>query len=351
MVLDQADQNLFLQARQAVAALRRRSVKVSADPAFDYTAAAQPTAPSPSALAAGPDAVVVTAAPAQHRHDVAIGLHPRLGIVATVPTELPFAVSMLHKAGFTHAEGGMYTLERGPQSGARATDAVREMRRNGLRVASDLRFEPLTEPYRSTDPFATKLIAALDRTPAAPEATPGEGQALDPFETRLFPVAERSADPRAVPKAEPDQALDPFGTRLIPAAQREVRPAVDQPTLAEQRADALVHDRLAMMTEVSARLRGIDRQLRTDPAAIDPTRVEAVISQAETTLSMSGMELAGVAARAPRPTAAPASPRARAALARSSRVQTTATLGATDAAATAARPQAVDPRKAYANYR
>ncbi|MDH6111318.1 hypothetical protein P3T36_003342 [Kitasatospora sp. MAP12-15] len=345
MVLRRADQNIFLQARQAVAAMRARGVKVSADPAFDYTPATRP--PSPSALAAGPDAVVVSASPSAHRHDVTIGNHPRHGVVATVPSDQPFAVSRLQQAGFIRADDHMYTVGRGPEAAERATDAVRELRKAGLTVATDLAYEPLDEPYVPTDPFATKLIAAMERTPPSPTPAQAEAQALDPFFTRLIPAADRTPRPQAAPQQQAP-TLDPFGTRLVPAGEREVRPSVG-----EQRDDALVHDRVSMMNEISARLRGIEQQLRTDPSSLDAERVEAVIAQASTTLSATGKELAGVAARSPRPalTAPAASPRARAALARSSRVQVGATLGAAEAANSTAAAPAIDPRKAYANYR
>ncbi|MFE2722803.1 hypothetical protein [Kitasatospora sp. NPDC059327] len=218
----------------------------------------------------------------------------------------------------------------------RASTAVAQLRGQGLRVASDLAFEPLTGPYESTDPFATRLIEEMNRTPASPAAPPARvAQNADPFETRVFKAPVLGPVTPTAP--------DPFGTVVHPPAG---------PSRDDQRADALLHDRAALSAEIASRLRAIEDQVRTNPGSVDLARIEAVVGEATTVLAGAGKDLAAVAARpaaAPAAhTSSPASPRARAALATSGRVRSAAALHATGAAATAASVPAVDPRIAWA---
>ncbi|MEV4559452.1 hypothetical protein AB0K51_21015 [Kitasatospora sp. NPDC049285] len=216
----------------------------------------------------------------------------------------------------------------------RATRAVAQLRNQGVRVATDLAFEPLGGPYVPTDPFATRLIAAMDRTPPSPVPSPGP-ELTDPFATRLIAPEDRTPPS---PAHSADRS-DPFGT-VVHAA----------PSAQDRGADALLHDRVAMNNEVAASLRSIDAQLRSDPASVDLSRVATVIAQADTVLAGNSRDLASVAAR-PTTTAArpsPASPRARAALAAGGRVRSTAALHSQSAASAAAAVPAVDPRIQWA---
>ncbi|MFE2108009.1 hypothetical protein ACFXAF_19395 [Kitasatospora sp. NPDC059463] len=330
------EQNVFLHARQTVAALRRGGVKVSADAAFDYNEATRPVPDSPATRAAGPGAVVQAGAPRQH--DVHIGRHPRLGIVATNPHGNQQAAFALAEAGFvrTREHPSLYVLDEPEYEGVqRAATAVSTLRGQGLRVASDLAFEPLGGPYESTDPFATRLIEAMDRTPPSPSAPPRADPAEDPFATRLFKAPDLGPVAPPTPK-------DPFGTVVHPPAG---------PSRDEQRADAVLHDRVAMSAEIASRLRAIEEQVRTDPGSVDLARVEAVIGEATTVLAGAGKDLAAVAAAPAAPaarTSGASSPPARAALATSGRLRSAAAVHATGAAATATSAQAVDPRIAWA---
>ncbi|WP_370119363.1 hypothetical protein [Streptacidiphilus sp. MAP12-33] len=209
----------------------------------------------------------------------------------------------------------------------RATRAVAQLRNQGVRVATDLAFEPLGGPYVPTDPFTTKLIAAMDRTPPSPAPSPVP-EHTDPFATRL--IAPQDRTPPA-PTHTAGQA-DPFGT-VVHAG----------PSAHDRGADALLHDRVAMTNEVAASLRSIDAQLRSDPAGVDLSRVETVIAQADTVLAGNSRDLASVAARP-----SPANPRARAALATGGRVRSTAALHSQSAASAAAAVPAVDPRIQWA---
>ena len=299
--------------RQTVAFLRHSGVQVEAAEEFDYTAASRPSLPSPAQAAAGPTATVQAAPPARSPSiDVTIGRHPRLGIVARNLSDSDQARHAFAEAGFvrTDPRTDLYALDEPEFEGKqRATTALRTLRSQGLRVAADLVFEPLGGPYVPTDPFATQLIAAMDRTPPSPAPSPAAEQ------------------------------TDPFGTvaHAGPSAQ-------------DRGADALLHDRVAMNNEVAASLRAIQAQLRADPTSIDVSRVESVISQADTVLAGSSRDLASVAAR-PATTAVrsgPASPRARAALATGGRVRSSAAPHAQSAASAAAAVPAVDPRIQWA---
>ncbi|WP_030458914.1 hypothetical protein [Kitasatospora sp. NRRL B-11411] len=218
----------------------------------------------------------------------------------------------------------------------RAATAVSTLRSKGLRVASDLAFEPLSGPYESTDPFATRLIEEMNRTPPSAAAEPARAaQNDDPFETRVFKAPILGPVTPTAP--------DPFNTIVHPPTG---------PSRDDQRADAMLHDRAALSAEIASRLRAIEDQVRTNPGSVDLTRIEAVVAEATTVLAGAGKDLAAVAAR---PTATPAartssaaSPRARAALATSGRLRSSAALHATAAATTAASAPAVDPRIAWA---
>ncbi|MFJ1795253.1 hypothetical protein [Kitasatospora griseola] len=331
-------QNLFLHVRQTVAFLRHSGVQVEAAEEFDYTAASQPSLPSPAQAAAGADAVVHLGPPAPAlAHEVAIGRHPQLGIVARVPFVQPHMRPALAEAGFvrTSPTSDLFALDEPEHEGdRRASRAVAQLRNQGVRVAADLAFEPLGGPYVPTDPFATRLIAAMDRTPPTPAPSPVP-EHTDPFATRLIAPEDRTSAPPARAAGQ----SDPFGTVVHTG-----------PSAQDRGADALLHDRVAMNNEVAASLRAIDAQLRADPAAVDFSRVESVIAQADTVLAGNSRDLAAVAARpataAARP--GPASPRASAALATGGRVRSSAALHAQSAASAAAAVPAVDPRIQWA---
>ncbi|WP_404868404.1 hypothetical protein ACI1MP_10015 [Kitasatospora griseola] len=219
----------------------------------------------------------------------------------------------------------------------RAATAVSTLRDKGLRVASDLAFEPLSGPYESTDLFATRLIEEMNRTPPSSAAPPAQvAQNDDPFETRVFKA------PVLGPVTP--TPTDPFNTVVHPPSG---------PSREDQRADALLHDRAALSAEIASRLRAIEDQVRTSPGSVDLTRIEAMVAEATTVLAGAGKDLAAVAARpaaAPAPRASgPGSPRARAALATSGRLRSTAALHATGTATAAASAPAVDPRIAWAS--
>ncbi|MEU4113250.1 hypothetical protein AB0F71_01950 [Kitasatospora sp. NPDC028055] len=224
----------------------------------------------------------------------------------------------------------------------RAATAVSTLRDKGLRVAADLAFEPLTGPYESTDPFATRLIEEMNRTPPSPAAPPAQVAQNDPFETRVVKAP-------VLGPVTPTPA-DPFNT----VVHTPTGPSRD-----DQRADALLHDRAALSAEIASRLRAIEAQVRTNPGSIDLARIEAVVGEATTVLAGAGKDLAAVAARpasapaapAAARTSGPASPRARAALATSGRLRSSAALHATATATTTASAPAVDPRIAWANGR
>ncbi|WP_030458451.1 hypothetical protein [Kitasatospora sp. NRRL B-11411] len=328
-------QNLFLHVRQTVAFLRHSGVQVEAAEEFDYTAASRPSLPSPAQAAAGATATVQAAAPARTSgFDVAIGRHPRLGIVARNLSDSQEARLAFAEAGFvrTDPRSDLYALDEPEFEGEqRATSALRTLRDKGLRVAAELDFEPLDGPYVPTDPFATRLIAAMDRTPPSPAPSPAP-ERTDPFATRLIAPEDRAP----APPARAASQSDPFGTVVHTG-----------PSAQDRGADALLHDRVAMNNEVAASLRAINAQLRADPAAVDFSRVESVIAQADTVLAGNSRDLAAVAAR---PAAAsarsgPTSPRARAALATGGRVRSSAALHAQNAASAV---PAVDPRIQWA---
>ncbi|MET8981710.1 hypothetical protein ABZX85_39565 [Streptomyces sp. NPDC004539] len=331
-------QNLFLHVRQTVAFLRHSGVQVEAAPEFDYTAASQPPLPSQAQAAAGADPVVRLAPPAQSlAPEVAIGRHPQLGIVARIPFVQPHMRQALTEAGFVRTSpiSDLFALDEPEHEGdLRATRAVAQLRNQSVRVATDLAFEPLGSPYVPTDPFATRLIAAMDRTPQSPAQSPAP-EHTDLFATRL--IAPQDRNPASPTRA--DAQSDPFGTVVHTG-----------PSAQDRGADALLHDRVAMNGEVAASLRAIDAQLRADPAGVDFSRVETVIAQADTVLAGNSRDLAAVATRpataASRP--GPTSARTRAALATSGRVRSSAALHAQGAASAAAAVPAVDPRIQWA---
>ncbi|MBD0688291.1 hypothetical protein [Streptomyces sp. CBMA123] len=268
-----------------------------------------------------------------------IGRHPRLGIVATNPHGNQQVAFALAEAGFTRTREhpSLYVLDEPEFEGTKRTaTAISTLRGQGLRVASDLAFEPLGGPYESTDPFATRLIEAMDRTPPSPVPAPDHlANAEDPFVTRLFKAPDLGPIP-------PVPQTDPFGTVVHPPAG---------PSRDEQGADALLHNRALLTAEIASRLRVIEEQVRANPGGVDLARVEAVIGEATTILAGAGKDLAAVAAAPAAPaarTSGPGSARARAALATSGRVRSTAALHATGAASTAASAQVVDPRIAWA---
>ncbi len=349
--------------RQTVAFLRHSGVQVEAAEEFDYTAASQPSLPSPAQAAAGPTANVQASPPARTTSiDVTIGRHPQLGIVARNLSDSPEAQRAFADAGFvrTDPRSDLYALNEPEAEGEqRATTVLRTLRGQGLRVAADLTFEPLDGPYVSTDPFATRLIAAMNRTPPSPAPSPA-AEHTDPFATQLIaPEARTPASP-----AHAAGQSDPFATqRIAPEARIPASPAHAAgqsdpfgtvvhtgPSVQDRGADALLHNRVAMNAEIAASLRAIDAQLRADPAAVDFSRVESVIAQADTVLAGNSRDLAAVAARpaavAARP--GPASPRTRAALATGGRVRASAALHAQSAASAAAAVPAIDPRIQWA---
>ncbi|MFI9787312.1 hypothetical protein ACIHEI_27975 [Kitasatospora sp. NPDC051984] len=323
--------------RQTVAFLRHSGVQVEAAEEFDYTAASRPSLPSPAQAAAGPTAnVQASPSPRTPSIDVTLGRHPRLGIVARNLSHSPEAQRAFADAGFVRTDPGsdLYALHEPEFEGEqRATTVLRALRGQGLRVAADLAFEPLDGPYVPTDPFATRLIAAMDRTPPSPAPSPA-AEHTNPFATQLIaPEARIPASP-----AHAAGQSDPFGTVVHTG-----------PSAQDRGADALLHNRVAMNNEVAASLRAIDTQLRADPAAVNFSRVESVIAQADTVLAGNSRDLAAVAARpaaAARP--GPASPRTRAALATGGRVRASAALHAQSAASAAAAVPAIDPRIQWA---
>ncbi|MFH9351170.1 hypothetical protein [Kitasatospora sp. NPDC017646] len=322
--------------RQTVAELRHIGIPVTAAPEFD----AVPNGlvpPSPAVAAAGPGSVIHLSPPATSRsHDVAFGRHPQLGTVARNASDRQDVRLALAEAGFvrTSPTSDLFALDEPEFEGdLRTSTAIARLRDQGVRVAADLAFEPLDGPYTPTDPFATRLVAAMNRTPPSPEPSAAPSPSADPFETKLIKAPDLSGP--AAPKG-----ADPFNTVL----HGPVGPSVD-----ERRTDAMLHDRAAMSAEIASRLRAIQQQLRGDLSGIDPARIEAVIGEATTVLAGASKDLASAAAPAARPAAAsPTSPRARAALAVSGQVRSGAALQAQGAAATATAAPAVDPRIAWA---
>ncbi|MEY9961784.1 hypothetical protein [Streptacidiphilus sp. MAP5-52] len=289
--LDQVDGSAVALVRHTVAAMRSGGVTVEAVPEFDVPAALV----SPALAAAGPGATVEAAPAPVRRHDVAIGRHPRLGIVAAPAHADPALAKALADAGFVAGQGRLLALHPDVADPARhAGETIARLRSQGITVAADLTFEPLDQPYRATDAYAAELIAAMDRAPGSVQ------------------------EPAAV--------------------------GVD-----ERRADALVHDRVAMMAAIGSQLRSLDSQLRTDPGSLDLVSVEAVLDEASTILAGAGTDLARAGADlAPSRASATSSPRALAARATSGRIATSAAQAATAANVAAAAVPARDPRIAWA---
>ncbi|KQV20945.1 MULTISPECIES: hypothetical protein [unclassified Kitasatospora] len=327
-----------------MAALRSIGAEVRADPEFESSA--HPGHPSPSSVAAGVGATIVTpgaatapttSAPAGNS-DVAVGEHPLHGITATNPSGSPAAARLLATAGFYRVPGHPTLLSLTEQQAGgpeRARDTVAKLRAAGLSVAADTAFEP--HPLADDqDPFHTRVIKA------AADAD-GEPELQDPFATRIIPAPKQDTDRPTAPTA----GLDPFATQLHPAPGQAAQ---------DSRVGALLSNRQAALAAVQEILDGLAQQLRDDPQALDPAQVSAVLEQAQTTLGGVRRDLETISAAAParawrpaqaaRPAASPAlGARAQAATATSLRLGRVSAAQPVEAAA-----QSVDPRLAYINH-
>ncbi|MER7701638.1 hypothetical protein ABTX81_01885 [Kitasatospora sp. NPDC097605] len=334
--------NLFLHARQTVAALRATGAEVRPAPEFDY--AEHPGHPSPAAAAAGQGTTIITPGritpqppqtAAQRQPDVAVGHHPDHGITATNHSGSPDAAKLLAQAGFYRVPDHptLFSLTR-PKAGGvdRATDTVARLRAAGLTVVSDAAFDPDHAPSDPGETFRTHLVKIADAA-QAPDAAP------DPFATRIFPAPRQDSGP-AGPAADPA----PFATHVFPAPERGQ---------ADSRMGALLSNRQDTLTAIQDILTGLAQQLRDDPQALDPAQVSAVLDDAQTTLGGVRRDLATISAAAPARTARPS---------QATRPAVTPGLGARAQAATAtslrlgrvtaaqpveAAAQPVDPRRAY----
>ncbi|MFC9331983.1 hypothetical protein [Kitasatospora sp. NPDC057015] len=339
LVLTAQTDNIFIHARQAVAALRSTGASVKADPAFDY--AQPPGHASPSAMAAGPNARIITPSV-----DVVVGTHPEHGIVATNHSGDPAAAKLLAQHGFYRTPGhpSLFALTKQDRDGVRrAADAVANLRSVGLSVTADLPYEPRAAHVEG--PFQTRIVQVEENAPKPPAHAGPD----DPFLTKVIPVdrPQKSADQARTPEPANRTELDPFATRLH-AAPPAARAAAD-PRMA-----ALVTNRQQTLAAIEQILAGLSQQLRDDPQALDPVQVSAVLAEAQTTLGGVRQDLETISA------ASPARPRSAAPAA--ARPAATATLGARAQAAratslrlgrvTAAQPveavaQPVDPRREY----
>jgi len=307
------DGSAFLQMRQTVAALRGLGHVVDADPAFDYT-----SPPSPLSAAAGEDTLVVTGFPAR-RHDVAVGRHRDLGVIATNPQHDPAIAAQLLDAGFEPITEDLLALSD-PQRDtvARASEAVARLRDAGLHVVTDLLFEPRPEDpaqYTSTNPYAAALAQALD---------PERADRSRPADPRL-PAADHR-DPGSA--TAPEDAEGPDADVLL----------------------AKLASRAATLAALKRLLDAVTSQLRGDPTRIDVTQVNAALDQATTALDGVGRDLMAISAQAVPRAPAPrrTNPRVQAALATSALLT-----GVTRQAVVEERsvPAPVDPRLAYAAHR
>ncbi|MFB7672704.1 hypothetical protein ACFC26_14965 [Kitasatospora purpeofusca] len=328
LVLTAHTDNVFVHARQAVAALRSTGATVAADPAFDYTQ--HPGHASPAAVAAGTNARIVSPGP-----DVVVGTHPEHGIVATNHSGDPGAAKLFAQHGFYRTPGhpSLFVLTRQEQDGMRrAGDAVASLRAAGLSVTADLPHDP-----SRADPFQTRIIKVDEPAPKAPPA--------DPFPTKVVRAAEPG---RATPRADAPTATDPFNTQVhtAPPTGRSAR---------DPRMAALLTNRRDTLAVIEEILAGLSEQLRDDPQSLDPAEVSAVLAEAQTTLGGVRQDLEAISAatpartrttaRADRPAAtatAPLGARAQAALATSHRLGRVAAAQPVEAAT---RP--VDPRREY----
>ncbi|MEY9848479.1 hypothetical protein ABH940_005582 [Streptacidiphilus sp. BW17] len=306
------DGSAYLHMRQTVAGLRGLGLTVDADPAFDYTAP-----PSPIAAAAGQHPLVVTGRPAP-KHDVAVGRHHELGVIATNPRHDPDVAAQLLNAGFEPVTDDLLALsEPERDTVARASEAVASLRSAGWHVVSDLLFEPKPEnaaQYTSTNPYAVALTEALDRGRAAPDT---QDAAPVPAES----AAPASKSPSARGNSSGDEKL------LAGLAARSTT-----------------------LTALKRLLDAVTAQLQGDPARIDFPQLTAALNQASTALDGVSRDLTSISAQvAPRTrTARTPGPRARAALATSTLLQ-----GVTRQAITEERAAVTptDPRLAYAAHR
>lgn len=325
-----------------MAALRATGAEVRPDPAFEY--AEHPGHPSPSSVAAGQGAKIITPGrvspqppevATDRQPDVAVGHHPDHGITATNHSGSPDAAKLLAKAGFYRVPDHptLYSLTR-PEAGGvdRATDTVARLRAAGLTVVSDAAFDPDHAPGNPGESFRTHLVKISD-------ATTSQDPAQDPFATRIFPAPKQETG-----TAEPVAGLDPFATRVFPAPERHQ---------ADSRMGALLSNRQDTLVAIQEILTGLSQQLRDDPQALDPAQVSAVLNDAQTTLGGVRRDLATISApalartarptQATRPTVAPElGTRAQAATATSLRLGRVTAAQPVEAAA-----QPVDPRRAY----
>ncbi|MFJ7278304.1 hypothetical protein [Kitasatospora sp. NPDC098663] len=320
-----------------MAALRATGAQVHPDPAFDYDA--HPGHPSPSSIAVGQGAAVITPGPvsvpsapaAPRQADVAVGGHPEHGITANNTTGNPAAAPLLAKAGFYRVPGhpSLYALTKPANSGMeRATDTVASLRAAGLTVAADAAYDPEHAPEDQGEKFRAHLAKLAKNS-----------EAKDPFATRVFPAPKQEAKPDT-----PAVGLDPFAIQLHPAPDRHQT---------NSRMGALLSNRQATLVAIEDILAGLSQQLRDDPQALDPAQVSAVLDQAQTTLGGVRRDLATISAASPARAARPA---------QSTRPAVSPELGARAQAATAtsmrlgrvtaaqpveAATHPVDPRQAY----
>ncbi|MFD7645110.1 hypothetical protein ACFV4P_31160 [Kitasatospora sp. NPDC059795] len=342
LVLTARTDNVFLHARQAVAALRFTHATVAADPAFDY--ADHPGYASPATVAAAAvNAAIITPGTTGPADDVVIGSSPEHGIVATDRSNNPTVAQLLAQHGFYRTPGQphLFALTRPDADGTRrAADTVAALRAAGLHVTTDLSYEP--GPV-GEDPFATR-IAKTDEQKRKPPTHAGPA---DPFLTKAVPAEppKQNSRPDRAPTNTP--AADPFNTRLNPAPETRHTP--------DARMAALVTNRQKTLATIDEILAGLSQQLSDDPQSLDPVAVSATLADAQTMLGGVRRDLEAVTAaptsrpranrpgRADRPAATPALS-ARAHAARTTSLQL-GRVSAPQPAEAARRPE--DPRLAY----
>ncbi|MFF2657385.1 hypothetical protein ACFVUH_08465 [Kitasatospora sp. NPDC058032] len=344
LVLTARTDNIFIHARQAVVALRSTGAAVKADPAFDYEQ--HPGHASPAAMAAGPNARIVTPSGLSVPSvDVAVGTHPEHGIVATNHSGDPAAAKLLAQHGFYRTPGHptLFALTKQDTDGVRrAAGTVAKMRAAGLNVTADLPYEPAAAAHAAEDPFQIRIVKVEEKAPAPPAHAGPD----DPFLTRVIPVERPNSGDRAAAEPAVHITADPFATRLHPA------PAVRAG--ADSRTAALLANRQQTLATIEEILAGLSQQLRDDPQALDPVQVSAVLEEAQSTLGGVRRDLDTItAATSARPrSAAPAVTRPAATATLGARAQaaraTSLRLGRVSAAQPVeAAAQPVDPRQKY----
>ncbi|WP_033253090.1 hypothetical protein [Kitasatospora phosalacinea] len=338
LVLTARTDSVFLHARQAVAALRSTGAAVFADPAFDY--GEHPGYPSPAAAAAGANPRVVTpgAGPAA---DIVVGTHPEHGVTAADRSGNPGIAQLLAQQGFYRTgDQGLFALNLPDNDGTRrASAAVEALRTAGLRVSTDLAYEP-RHPEEGKAPQRA--------AEAAPEPPARSGPA-DPFPAKATP-AEPPKDTGPTDRAD-SAGADPVHSRLHPAPAAQEAP--------DARMAAMVTNRQKTLAAIDEILAGLSQQLRDDPQSLDPAAVAATLADTQSMLGGVRQDLEAITASTPaRPRTAARGSRAAAGPVLSARAQaaraTSLRLGRVGAAQpteAALRTEAVrrveDPRLAY----